>query len=57
VREGAIVGALALIGVGSAPALLLSVELGVIGTLVSLPGGAMWFYRWFRRTSRPDRVT
>jgi uncharacterized membrane protein YbhN (UPF0104 family) len=57
VREGAIVAALALIGVGSAPALLLSVELGVIGTLVSLPGGAMWLYRSFSRTSRPDRVT
>lgn len=54
VREGAIVGALALIGVGSASALLLSVELGVIGTLVSLPGGAMWLYRCFSRRRRYD---
>jgi len=47
VREGAIVAALALVGVGSAPALLLSVELGLIWTLVSLPGGAIWLYRCF----------
>jgi glycosyltransferase 2 family protein len=53
VREGAIVAALALVGVGTAPALLLSVELGVIGTLVSLPGGAIWLYRCFCRAYQP----
>ena len=52
VREGAIVAALALAGVGTAPALLLSIELGVIGTLISLPGGAIWLRRCFSRTNR-----
>ncbi|HTW54622.1 MAG TPA: lysylphosphatidylglycerol synthase transmembrane domain-containing protein [Stellaceae bacterium] len=49
VREGAVVAALALVGVGTAPALVLSVELGLIGTLVSLPGGAIWLRRCFLR--------
>jgi glycosyltransferase 2 family protein len=49
VREGAMVAALALVGVESAPALLLSVELGLLWTLVSLPGGAIWLHRCFRR--------
>jgi len=57
VREGAIVGALALVGVGTAPALLLSVELGLIGTLVSLPGGAIWLYRCFSQAKPPDSGT
>lgn len=47
VREGAIVAALALVGVGTTPALLLSIEMGLIGTLVSLPGGAIWLRRCF----------
>ncbi len=49
VREGAIVAALGLVGVGSAAALLLSVELGLIWTLVSLPGGVIWLHRCFSR--------
>ena len=56
VREGAIIAALAMIGVGSAPALLLSVELGVIGTLVSLPGGVLWLQRLFSRQNPPNSV-
>lgn len=52
VREGAIVAGLGLVGVGVAPALLLSVELGLIGTLVSLPGGAIWLCRCLSRLSR-----
>ena len=48
-REGAMVAALALVGVGRAPALLLSVELGLIGTVVSLPGGVIWLRRCFTR--------
>jgi hypothetical protein len=50
VRESALVTALALVGIGATPALLLSVELGLIGTAVSLPGGAIWLHR---RASRP----
>jgi uncharacterized membrane protein YbhN (UPF0104 family) len=53
VREGAIVAALALVGVETAPALVLSVELGLIWTLVALPGGVIWLHRWFR-TPRPS---
>jgi hypothetical protein len=49
VREGAMVAVLALVGVGSEPALLLSVELGLLWTLVSLPGGAIWLHRCFAR--------
>jgi len=49
VREGAMVAALALVGIGSGPALLLSVELGLIGTLVSLPGGVIWLVRCISR--------
>ncbi|HWB51193.1 MAG TPA: lysylphosphatidylglycerol synthase transmembrane domain-containing protein, partial [Stellaceae bacterium] len=56
VREGALVAALALAGVGRAPALLLSVELGVIGTLVALPGGAIWLHRCFARGSSSNSV-
>ena len=52
VREGAMVAALALVGIGSAPALLLSVELGLLVTLVSLPGGAIWLHRCFTRAGR-----
>jgi glycosyltransferase 2 family protein len=54
VREGAIVTALGLVGVGTAPALLLSVELGLIGTVVSLPGGLIWLYRCFSRPNSPS---
>jgi glycosyltransferase 2 family protein len=57
IREGAIVAALALVGVGTAPALLLSVELGLIGTLVSLPGGIIWLFRWFSRANAANSVT
>jgi hypothetical protein len=57
VREGAIVASLALAGVGTTPALLLSVELGVIGTLVGLPGGVIWLRRCFSRLGRGARDT
>ena len=57
VREGAIVAALGLVGIGTAPALLLSIELGLIGTLVSLPGGAIWLRRCFLRLNQGSRDT
>jgi len=57
VREGAIVAALALVGVETAPALLLSVELGLIWTLVALPGGVIWLHRWFSTPRPPDPAT
>jgi glycosyltransferase 2 family protein len=56
VREGAMVAALGLVGVGREPALLLSVELGVLWTLVALPGGAIWLHRCFTRRPQPVGV-
>jgi hypothetical protein len=42
VREISIVGLLGLLGVDREAALLLSVELGLVGTLMMLPGGLIW---------------
>ena len=41
------VAALALAGVASAAALLISVEMGLLTALVNLPGGALWVYHTF----------
>jgi uncharacterized membrane protein YbhN (UPF0104 family) len=53
VREGSMVVALASAGVASASALLISIELGLLTALLSLPGGVLWVYRWFVRPSQP----
>jgi hypothetical protein len=42
VREFSVVALLGLLGIKREAALLLSVEFGLIGTLMSLPGGAIW---------------
>jgi glycosyltransferase 2 family protein len=42
VREFSVVALLGLLGIEREAALLLSVEFGLIGTLMSLPGGAIW---------------
>lgn len=42
VREISFVTMLGLLGVDRAAALLLSVEMGILGTLMSLPGGPIW---------------
>jgi glycosyltransferase 2 family protein len=42
VREISFVTLLGLLGVDRAAALLLSVEFGILGTLMSLPGGVIW---------------
>ena len=42
VREISVVALLGLLGVDRAAALLLSVEFGIIATLMSLPGGLIW---------------
>ena len=55
VREGAMVAALAMLGVDRAAALLLSVELGALTLLVSLPGGAIWLWRCLRAPNRAPR--
>jgi uncharacterized membrane protein YbhN (UPF0104 family) len=56
VREGAMVAALAAAGVAGAAALLISIELGLLTALVSLPGGAIWLYRTFARPPQPSSV-
>jgi len=43
VREFSVVALLGLLGIEREAALLLSVEFGLIGMLMSLPGGAIWF--------------
>jgi len=42
VREAGFVGMLGLIGVAPAAALMLSLQLGLLGILTSLPGGLLW---------------
>ena len=42
VREAAMVGVLGLVGVPTGAALMLSVQLGVLAMIVSLPGGLLW---------------
>jgi len=42
VREFSVVALLGLLGIEREAAVLLSVEFGLIGTLMSLPGGAIW---------------
>ena len=45
VRENAMIAALAAFGVGASAATVLSVQLGGLAALLSLPGGALWLWR------------
>jgi len=45
VRENAMIAALATVGVGASAATVLSVQLGALVALLSLPGGAIWLWR------------
>ena len=53
VREGAMIGLFALVNLPAAKALLLSVSLGLVGTVVTLPGGLVWLF-WRNSRSSPD---
>jgi hypothetical protein len=54
VREISLVALLGLLGVDREAALALSVELGLIGTLLSLPGGVVWLtLRGHRKAASP----
>jgi len=53
VREVSVVALLGLLGVDREPALILSVEVGLLSTLVSLPGGLMWL---MIRANRPGAM-
>jgi glycosyltransferase 2 family protein len=50
VREGAMIGLLSLVGVPASAALVLSVQIGLLTVLVSLPGGVLWLL--LRSTSK-----
>jgi len=54
VREGAMVTAFALIGIPAEGALVLSIMLGLIGILISLPGGLIWLMSGDRNISDID---
>ena len=56
VRESAMVAMLAVIGVASGSALLISVEMGVLAALISLPAGVIWVLRYGIRL-RPVTAT
>jgi uncharacterized protein (TIRG00374 family) len=53
VREAAMIGLFALVNVPAAKALLLSVSLGLVGTVVTLPGGLAWLF-WRSSSSSLD---
>jgi glycosyltransferase 2 family protein len=56
VREVSVVALLGMLGVDQAPALLLSVEFGLLGLLMTLPGGLLWlFVRGRQPLSNPAR--
>lgn len=52
VREAGMVSMLSLAGVPQAAALMLSIQLGLMGILVSLPGGVLWLA--YRKNKRSD---
>lgn len=56
VREGAMVVAFGLIGVASESAVVLSVMMGILAILGSLPGGILWLLSGQSRKDIPDAV-
>ncbi len=56
VREGAMVVAFGLIGVASESAVVLSVMMGILAILGSLPGGILWLLSGQSRNDIPDTV-
>ena len=46
VRENAMVSALAFVGVGASAAMVLSVQVGGLAAVLSLPAGALWLWRY-----------
>jgi hypothetical protein len=56
VREVSLVALLGVLGVDREAALVLSVELGLISTLLSLPGGLVWLtLRDHRKAAVPTK--
>ncbi len=52
-REGAIIVAMAPIGVTSNEALLISIQMGILAAVMSLPGGLVWLLHGARGGPRP----
>jgi len=50
VREGAMVAAFALIGVAEGDAFALSILFGLVGIIVSIPGGLLWIAGGYRKS-------
>jgi len=55
VRESAMIAALATVGVGASAAAVLSIQMGGLVAVLSLPGGALWL--WRQMASVRTRVT
>jgi len=53
VRENAMIIAMASIGMTAGAALLISVEVAALASLISLPGGVMWMLRYLGRPAPP----
>jgi glycosyltransferase 2 family protein len=53
VRENAMIIAMASIGMAAGSALLISVELAALASLISMPGGAIWMVRYLGRPAPP----
>lgn len=53
VRENAMIIAMASIGMASGAALLISIQIALLASLVSLPGGAIWAWRYLGRMAPP----
>lgn len=53
VRENAMIIAMASIGMASGPALLISIQMALLASLLSLPGGAIWALRYLGRPTSP----
>lgn len=49
VRENAMVVGLGSVGIAAGPAVVVSVQMGLLAALVSLPGGALWLIRYLGR--------
>jgi hypothetical protein len=45
IRETAMIGILSLVGISTSAALSLSVQIGLLTILVTLPGAALWFFQ------------
>jgi uncharacterized membrane protein YbhN (UPF0104 family) len=55
VRENAMVSALAFVGVGASAAMVLSVQVGGLAAVLSLPAGGLWLWRYLPSSRLPRK--